>query len=756
MNRKPISVDFEMLLETVSRQIYDTPMAFLRENVQNAVDAHRMSRAVYGEDPEGAINIGVEGAFVEIRDCGIGMTEEELDSFFWRMGASGKNTELGRRAGCIGTFGIGGFANFGVCSSLEVVSKKRGSPGVATVLRKEEFRPGELPEVCYSASEEAGPQGTIVRGRLLEEADAPALRDYLLRFVRFVPEKVIYNDELVSGRPFVAEDAPEGLERVSSDVESVSLGDGMEVRVQFYKDRVPALTVILTEGLKEGESFACRGVLRLVSGPLEVFKNAFKLCNTSVQTAIGISGRIDCELFSPTAGRDSLTGDAQRLVSRLCSGIEERAIAHVLESSDLLAQHTRVMRFVLSHGLVEKLDLMAVTLGDGSEATLGGLRLEHEGGTSVYFGRQAQKDLLEVLHAGGNRVVILSGDSERQRAERKYLERYCSASPYEGLVQVRERYTALDTFELSFLSDMEYAIQARYDVRDAVIEAGAITGGVPAFVPEPRASSLRIVVDVRHAEVRKLRGLEGSTLLYSMAAEFCKAYLGGTLKSRSPKFFGSGALDFDEMVRRRAEVWDLGVEEIHTEVRGEKGGGPRYGGSGLPQVMDARDVGEVSVGAAEDSPEFEKKILRILDRGGAGVGGYYLRLMDRPAEAFGSEIQAMDEAVVYWFGNRITFAFSDGADTAFHYEVRLRELVRVVGSTEGGMAAFDRPIQEIRGGLFVPIPEMLEEFLVPEGDREISVRVNYEWFDLRRGRKWMMSRRRKEGAVAGEDGCSPG
>src|SRR5687767_9405443 len=122
--RIPIGIDFERVLETISKQIYDTPMAFLRENVQNAIDAIRMLQVI-DDSFEGRVDITIHGNVVRIRDNGVGMSKEDLQQYFWTIGSSGKNTPLAKRAGCIGTFGIGGFANFGVCDRLTVVSKKK-------------------------------------------------------------------------------------------------------------------------------------------------------------------------------------------------------------------------------------------------------------------------------------------------------------------------------------------------------------------------------------------------------------------------------------------------------------------------------------------------------------------------------------------------------------------------------------------------------------------------------------------------------
>ncbi len=137
--RVPISIEFNRVLETLAREIYDTPLAFVRENVQNAIDAIRMSRI---DEPSlvGRVDVQVSDREVTIRDNGIGMTRLELQHLFWTMGASGKNTPEARRAGCIGTFGIGGFANFGVCSELVVTSKRLGEEGWSSRLAKTDFR----------------------------------------------------------------------------------------------------------------------------------------------------------------------------------------------------------------------------------------------------------------------------------------------------------------------------------------------------------------------------------------------------------------------------------------------------------------------------------------------------------------------------------------------------------------------------------------------------------------------------------------
>ena len=148
MTKQPESfhagIDFESVLRIISKQVYETPHAFIRENVQNAVDAIRLQAYRDGSDPMDdryGIQVSVERDLLEVKDNGIGMSADDLRDFFWTIGASGKRNAEAKAAGCVGTFGIGGFANFGVCSTLEVISQTNAADhGTLTRLSESDIR----------------------------------------------------------------------------------------------------------------------------------------------------------------------------------------------------------------------------------------------------------------------------------------------------------------------------------------------------------------------------------------------------------------------------------------------------------------------------------------------------------------------------------------------------------------------------------------------------------------------------------------
>src|SRR4051794_12210697 len=95
-------VETTRVLQILSREIYDSPLALLRENLQNAYDAVRMRFVRSGSLMDGGrIDIKIENGVLSIADNGIGMTEEVLRNNFWKAGSSGKHSDTARRAGVV-------------------------------------------------------------------------------------------------------------------------------------------------------------------------------------------------------------------------------------------------------------------------------------------------------------------------------------------------------------------------------------------------------------------------------------------------------------------------------------------------------------------------------------------------------------------------------------------------------------------------------------------------------------------------------
>lgn len=740
----PVGIEFDSVLAAISKQIYETPLAFIRENVQNAVDALRLQAArknILSSDPSLSVRINAEPETCDITDNGVGMSLEDLRNLFWTIGASGKRTLEARAAGCVGMFGIGGFANFGVCDELRVISQAAGEPiGHWTQLSRSdiEHAMGGIPKVSSGQDDEMAPRGTRVRGVLRSAIDPVALQAFVRDFVQFAEEHVFYNGELISRRPFkLPSDREADMTPITSSDRIWSVGE-VELTGRLFETPGHLLQSELT-ALKVGsEPVRLRGWLRFENGTIEVLKRGFKLCSTTIGTDIGVSGVIDCDLLSPTAGRDSLDPESSSLLSSLVTSMEQAAIAAVLESPDRIRQNARIFRYVRRHGMVGQLGNVVVELADGTESSLKDIQQLAQNGARVFYATRENKALSQLLQTRGHVVVQLAGDNDRQAAVRDYLTTLCGGDAFDGRIECAELYATLSTFERSFLSEVELTIKSAYDVSDLQLIAGSLTEDVPVFAVGDVGKQLKIYVDVRHSEITKLQQLGIGGIFYSLVAAFVREYLGNALRSRSPKFFGSGAVNLDFLAKRKSELWILATDDVAILRRGSQ-----------REVVTEADVQVVRAGGgggivpADQVAQEGKRPKLVRIEGEAefdNLTGYYLRIPKTAAYAYGDVIQQCEGQAAVWAGNKIMLIASDLISTAFEFEVRLDRLITDDGPSgaiaNGALDLAQRPIQSLFDGLYFPIPATLEAYLVPPPGGEVRIEVTCSWIDFSAARAW--------------------
>ena len=737
MSRFDVGIEFSSLLPTLMKEIYDTPFAFLRENLQNAIDATRMQAGREGtssSDESLRIDITIDGHSVRIYDRGIGMSSDDLKHLFWTIGASGKRNEEARAAGCVGKFGIGGFANLGVCDRLIVTSQAEGETGYRTELSRSEMECSEgLPQVAQQRSSDASPRGTLVEGILDEPADEDQLRQYIEEIVRFCREPIYFNNNLISS------DQPELEHNALDNVDSKRWShDDIEITGKLYRIDEQTLGATLEGMSLKGEPSRLFALLRFEGNGIDIRKQGFNICSTSVGTRIGVSGFIDCDLLAPTAGRDSLNADSNALVAKIVAAMEREAVLKVLESSELINQHMRIFRYVREHRLFDRLGKVTVESSLGRTYSLDEVKEAATNGSQVYFAGAGNAALTSVLQSRGHLVLNLPSDNYKARAIRQFLSSI-GAKDLRGQVACAEEYDDLNRFEKAFLAELSETISNVYNVKEVALTPGRLTEDIPIYVANSTSRSstlLRVYVDVRHEDVVKLSQLGMTSLFRSMVSAFCREYLGPTLRSRSPKFFGNGAVNLDWLMRNRSETWVLLTDDIAVVNRAVR-----------RQVVRASDVrvitassGNGAIQEPADEGNTEPKLIQITGGGEdfSKLNGYYLRIPNSASEAYGDLIVTSDDHGAVWVGNKVLLVASDGISTAFQFEIRLDQLLIVPGSESlsQGAVAIDRSIQQLFGGLYFPLPNDLEEILVPIGDQVIRIEVWCDWLDFAGSRSW--------------------
>jgi len=205
---EPLTVRFELqrsqVLGLLSKELYeDDPLAFVRELLQNSVDAIDMRAALlenHGATLNGEIKIRIcstsSGLCIDWTDNGIGMDVEVLTSYFAKLGLSWYRSREARRLGyieAISQFGVGVLSCFAVSQKLIVQTRRDpqagGSPpGLSVEIPKREshFRirtTTSLPVGTKIGLEVTRPLAMVVSGE--------AVREALIRTARYVRHKII-------------------------------------------------------------------------------------------------------------------------------------------------------------------------------------------------------------------------------------------------------------------------------------------------------------------------------------------------------------------------------------------------------------------------------------------------------------------------------------------------------------------------------------------------------------------------------------
>ncbi|MGV9874491.1 HSP90 family protein [Streptomyces cellulosae] len=134
---RTFQVDLRGLVDLLSHHLYSSPRVYLRELMQNAVDALTARHALEPAAPAGAFGIRLyaDRSVVRVEDDGVGLTEGDVHTFLATIGRSSKRADgiAEQRGDFIGQFGIGLLSCFLVADEIHVVSRSARTPDAPAV-----------------------------------------------------------------------------------------------------------------------------------------------------------------------------------------------------------------------------------------------------------------------------------------------------------------------------------------------------------------------------------------------------------------------------------------------------------------------------------------------------------------------------------------------------------------------------------------------------------------------------------------------
>ncbi|WP_433345923.1 HSP90 family protein [Micromonospora sp. CA-111912] len=131
---RTFQVDLRGVVDLLSHHLYGSPRVYVRELMQNAVDAITARRAT---EPDAPALVRIEppeltgDGTLRVHDTGVGLTEAQVHELLATIGRSSKRDELGfSRHEFLGQFGIGLLSCFLVADEIRVVTRHADEPTV--------------------------------------------------------------------------------------------------------------------------------------------------------------------------------------------------------------------------------------------------------------------------------------------------------------------------------------------------------------------------------------------------------------------------------------------------------------------------------------------------------------------------------------------------------------------------------------------------------------------------------------------------
>lgn len=481
-----LKVDIKKIIKLLAKDIYDSPYALLRENLQNAYDAILMRKAKDDTFIDPCIKMYVANGVISICDNGIGMSQDVIENNYWKAGSSGKNNDEARKAGVVGTFGIGAMANFGVCQKLEVQSRYYDSD--ETIFTSLECDNISLEEDCIqrsSCSDAEKPIGTTVKatlnpGVIINHDEAC---NYLKPYVQYLNIPVYIDDILVSQRNYREE-------LMISEANSISCEDSFDNNGFQYKLRLSArnyneglISVHVTDIRLRG--IALNGDLVLVQYNNTIYglRNGFGLAPVGLGSTFRWGGVANLSDIIPTAGRDSLTRESINLIASLVSSVEA-SVVKIFSKYEICDNNREFLSYVYQHpNMTQELASMITIRREPSADRLRLWQVKSNmDGRDVHFYPGSDESIIGMFANENNYLLVLSNNTIRKNIQQRYLS-HIGINTIPDSVRANDYQNVdLEASEISVIFRIQYVLQNDYLMNNVKVFISEITHNQPVKV----------------------------------------------------------------------------------------------------------------------------------------------------------------------------------------------------------------------------------------------------------------------------------
>ncbi len=557
----PFQVDVSRIIEVLAKQIYQSPLALLRENAQNAFDAILLRRHL-GQPFQPRIDIDIAANEITIRDNGIGMTAEDLRTHYWNAGSSSKNTAEARAAGVVGTFGIGAMANFGIASELRIETESAiTTHRTRSVARKEEL---SASKDCISLEPlpSIGSAGTTVHAAVsqggINVTEAVA---YISDFVAHVDIPVYVNGTVMSQRD-PAESVPFGAGTETLDL-AVHLPPDFVADLRVHLASNGTLAVRVTKLEYRGIALQGECLFRQGASSIRTFRSGFGLATLAASSYYQLGGIANLDLFQPTAGREALTTESIQALQSLVSALDQ-VLSLFIAPRPEADSNSYFIEWARVHGRFDLCGQLCARVQPNEQRVMldvlrGWLRpvLVYAGSDQTIIGATATDD---------SPLVVLASGNPRRQCEQEFIRQYCSHEFIDDVPKVlREKPPSEWTIEeQAIVFRVKNVLEADYFV-PSVVRLGQLSHSLP-IVAQLEHDPLQIVLDPAAPTFGVVQELYKSDLqaFGSMVKDFVRNIVFQRISDRVPSSTREGAEAFLKSIRRSRDVFEYEADDTDS------------------------------------------------------------------------------------------------------------------------------------------------------------------------------------------------
>ncbi|MDR0604101.1 MAG: ATP-binding protein [Bacteroidales bacterium] len=555
-------IETEKVLKLLSSEIYDSPYALLRENVQNAYDAILMRQQ---KEPNFTpkIEISLTGQNVTISDNGIGMSKDTVKNNYWKAGSSGKNNEEAKKAGVVGTFGIGAMANFGICKHLQLNTHYWG--GNITVISEADKSTLSVTEDCISIKEqeEECDSGTTIYATLDDNCnlDVQSAIQYLQPYIQYLSIPVYFNENIISQKSYFKTEQNANTIDLTKNVASNGMSFSMNIQIQNYSN---GLMNIYVNGLSDGTN-SIKGNIYLEQGKNLIYglRNNFGLAAIPVNSIFNFGGIINLSVLQPTAGREALSRESISFISNIINIVEKNA-AEELAKHEIADSNRFFLSYIYNKGRYDLARKIKIQLRPAiTQITFDRVDKKIDG-KDVYYYTGSDSQIIEQYANENTSLLILSQENPRRSIQQKVLLQ-------KQINQIPDKPNILKEYSTNEIDSAEFALSLRimstlkedYLIGESKVIFADISHKVPNMVVE-KNNIVIIYLSKSSGNILQVLKIykEDSRLFDGFVKDFVRNHLYPKLAPFVPSSTRQGADALYRILQKNKELYTIEYDEM--------------------------------------------------------------------------------------------------------------------------------------------------------------------------------------------------